>query len=586
MSSEARQPSSQRVAFVAEELLGYVRDGLGTTTTFVAVALARLGHAVEVLYLGPTPSGQIDPEWQRLYEEAGIRIREVPRSSEPVEPAHFSRMRDVEVALRADPPDVVLVQDLGAPAYIALRLRRLGLAFERTAFVVLCHGTRQWITDVSRKVRVLPGAHAITVLERASLELADVVVSPSVYLVEWMREQGWKLPAQTLVIPHLSRSGAMSEPPPARASAGSDRVERIAFFGRLEDRKGIQPFLGALNLLEPELLQRFDVEFIGRPTPLWPLERVQEVLSDRTRSTLRGLSFETRLDQHEAIARLSRPGTLAVMPSFAEAFGNTVRECIEHGIPFIASNAAAIRELVAREDRDRVLCDPTADGIAQALRRALGDGEALRPARPAFDDAESLRRWQDALAPTVHPPPPAGTIVDAVPPGWTLLQENDDVPEPEFLGTLVRAQQSSGADVVTCGVMVDGVAHLFPGEPAALGLLRNGYGTVALVRSSLLDSDRTDERWPLLAKLSLAGAKIVSVPLPLVTSTTSPAAVDSHPTEALRVMGNFEGALPPNLRFLAEFVTRAAADKPRSSQPRVRGRVRGVVRRLVRGRAR
>jgi glycosyltransferase involved in cell wall biosynthesis len=174
-------------------------------------------------------------------------------------------------------------------------------------------------------VRVLPGAHAITVLERASLELADVVVSPSVYLVEWMREQGWKLPAQTLVIPHLSRSGAMSEPPPARASAGSDRVERIAFFGRLEDRKGIQPFLGALNLLEPELLQRFDVEFIGRPTPLWPLERVQEVLSDRTRSTLRGLSFETRLDQHEAIARLSRPGTLAVMPSFAEAFGNTVR---------------------------------------------------------------------------------------------------------------------------------------------------------------------------------------------------------------------------------------------------------------------
>jgi glycosyltransferase involved in cell wall biosynthesis len=586
MSSEGRQPASRRVALVAEELLGYVRNGLGTTTTFVAVALARLGHAVDVLYLGPTPTGPIDPEWQRLYDEAGIRVREVPRRPERVEPAHFARMRDVEAALREDPPEIVVVQDLGAPGYVALRLRRLGLAFERTAFVVLCHGTRQWITDVSRKVRVLPGAHAITVLERASIELADVVVSPSAYLLEWMRDQGWKLPPQTRVIPHVSRSGALSEPPPVRGTGKADRVERIAFFGRLEDRKGIQPFLGALNLLEPELLERVDVEFIGRPTPLWPVERVRNVLSERTRSTLRALSFETTLDQHEAIARLSRPGTLAVMPSFAEAFGNTVRECIEHGIPFIASNAAAIRELVAREDHARVLCDPTADGIAETLRRALLDAEVLRPAHSAFDDAESLRRWDEVLALPIQPPPPAGTIIDATQPGWTLLQGDDEVPDPELLETLVRAQQASGADVVTCGVVVDGTSHFFPGEPAALGLLGNGYGTVALVRSSLLDSDATDERWPLLAKLSLAGAKIVSVPLPLVTSTTAPAALDSQPAEALRVMGDFERALPSNQHFLAEFVTRAAAHTPQPSEPRVRGLARRVVRRLVRGLAR
>jgi glycosyltransferase involved in cell wall biosynthesis len=586
MSSEGRQPASRRVALVAEELLGYVRDGLGTTTTFVAVALARLGHAVEVLYLGPTPTGPIDPEWQRLYDESGIRVREVPRSSERVEPAQFARMRDVEAALRAEPPDVVVVQDLGAPAYVALRLRRLGLAFERTAFVVLCHGTRQWITDVSRKVRVLPGAHAITVLERASVELADVVVSPSAYLVEWMRDQGWKLPPQTRVVPHVSRSGALSERAPDRAEGGADGVEHVAFFGRLEDRKGIEPFLGALNVLEPELLERVDLEFIGRPTPLWPTRRVLDVLSQRTRSALRGLSFETMLDQHEAIARLRRPGTLAVMPSFAEAFGNTVRECIEHGIPFIASNAAAIRELVARDDHVRVLCDPTAHGIAEALRRALVDPEALRPARSAFDDAESLRRWDEVLALPVQLPPPASTTVDAVQPGWTLLREEDDEPEPELLGTLVRAQQVSGADVVTCGVVVDGTSHFFPGEPAALGLLGNGYGTVALIRSSLLDPDAGDERWPLFARLSLTGAKIVSVPLPLVTSTAAPAALDSHPAEALRVMSDFERALPSNHRFLAELVTRSAAHTPQPSRPRVRSLARRVVRRLVRGLAR
>src|SRR6266545_2987761 len=151
--------SAQRVAFVADELLGYAGNGIGTTTTFVSLALARAGHDIEILFVGTAPSGPIEPEWQRLYDDANVRVRVVPRGEENVEPGPFARARDLEQVLRADPPDVVVVQDLGAPAYTSLRFRRLGLAFEQTSFVVFCHGTRQWITDVSRKVRVLPGAH-------------------------------------------------------------------------------------------------------------------------------------------------------------------------------------------------------------------------------------------------------------------------------------------------------------------------------------------------------------------------------------------------------------------------------------------
>ena len=141
-----------------------------------------------------------------------------------VEPRYFDRMRAIEVALRADPPDVVIVQDVGAPGYSALRLRDLGLAFENTLFVVYCHGTRQWITNASRKVRVLPGALAVSRLEQATVELADVVVSPSAYMVEWMRQQGWRLPTATVVIPLLTRSAATGESPPqplCRATAQS-----------------------------------------------------------------------------------------------------------------------------------------------------------------------------------------------------------------------------------------------------------------------------------------------------------------------------------------------------------------------------
>jgi hypothetical protein len=292
------------------------------------------------------------------------------------------------------------------------------------------------------------------------------------------------------------------------------------------------------------------------------------------------VAFETGLDQNEALERLRCSGTLAVIPSFEENSPNVIYECLENAIPFIASDVAGIRELVAADDRERVLFEPTADGIAAALRRALANGGALRPARAAFEDEESLRRWEHVLALPAHPPPPTGG--GALEPGWVVLRDDDDMEAPELVETLVRAQQTSGADVVTCGLSVNGTTHLFPGEPGALGLLTNGYGTVALARSELVEGREREDRWPLLAQLSLEGAKIVSIPVPLATSTTAPATLQTQPAQALRVLASFERALPENLRFLAELVTRTAAAEPVASQAPRRSFVRRALGRLAR----
>ena len=75
---------------------------------------------------------------------------------------------------------------------------------------------------------------------------------------------------------------------------------------------------------------------------------------------------------------------------------------------------------------------------------------------------------------------------------WVVFLDEEDVPEREFVETLVRAQAASGADVVTCGLSSgdgngDGAEHLFSGEPGGLGVLSNDYGTAALLRRPLLD---------------------------------------------------------------------------------------------------
>jgi glycosyltransferase involved in cell wall biosynthesis len=590
MVTPPRPDQSRRVTLVADEILGYVRTGgLGTATSFLAVALGQMGHSVDLLYVGEQPSEPMGPDWARLYESADVAIRILPRSDARIEPSYFARMRDTELALRADPPDVVITQDLGAPAYTALRMRRLGLGFEDTLFVVYCHGTRRWITDMARKVRVLPGAHALSILEQAAVELADVVVSPSAYLLQWMRRQQWELPERSLVIPYLTRSAATGEPGPQAAELGQ-RVDRITFFGRLEERKGLRPFIGALNALDPELLRHIELEFLGRATPAWPPERIDALLSEEAKAALTEISFHTDLDQPEALARLSRPGTLAVMPSFGETFSNAVYECLERGIPFLASDAGAPRELIAEDDRARVLFQPTSEGIAKALGRVLGDGHTPQPARPGFDPADSLAAWSDAIATEIRtsPRPEESATVDVatlsnVPEGesdWIVLLEPGDVPRHDFLETLLRAQAASGADIVTFGVQVGDVEHLFLGDPGGLGLLANSYGTAALIRRTLVSG--ATEMWPLLARLTLNGARIVSIPETLVVR---PQEADRLPEqrafEPLLVAEEFEHQLPRQLRTLARIGAGLAAS---SATPVTASSLRHKLSRLVRRR--
>src|SRR5919197_4671218 len=110
-------PGRKRITLLADELLGHVRTGgLGTATTYLAVALGRMGYDVELLAVGDPPAAPMAHEWSRLYEQAGVVVRTLPRSDRSTEPSYFARMRDVEEALAGDPPDVVITQDLAAPA--------------------------------------------------------------------------------------------------------------------------------------------------------------------------------------------------------------------------------------------------------------------------------------------------------------------------------------------------------------------------------------------------------------------------------------------------------------------------------------
>jgi glycosyltransferase involved in cell wall biosynthesis len=574
----------RRITVVSSEPLGRAgTGGAGTADSLLAVALGRHGHDVELLIATGRLIGHLNAEWTRKYDSAGVQVRLLDRLP-GVRPRDLAPTLEVFQTLRDRPPDVAIVNDWRGLGYAAMRSRQLGRTLTGTAFIVHCHGPGRVLAEFAGKVPDTIERFREEVMERASLELADAVVSPSTWLLDWMRAHRWPVPDNARVIQYPRQSVALGETP-SEAPDGT-AVTRLAFFGQLREGKGIRVFLEAIDMLEPDLLDGVKLLFLGAASARWSEERIRGSVSDAVAQHVAAIRLETSLDRDAALAELRRPGTLAIMPSLLDNSPNTVSECIEQGIPFIATATGGIAELVAEGDRGRVLCEPTSGDLAAALRRALTSRPAFAPARPAQSARVSLVAWLElveTIAPRRQKRAPAATHmaivatggqsvrrarrlaaatrsvqVDVVPADsrsaglaqasadWILFLDDDDEPDEGILEILVAAQASAEADVVTTAVQPKndpaGI-QLFLGDPGALGLVENQYGVLGLIRRSLAaepPEGTVDPDWPLFARAALQGARIVSIPEPLSQHSGKPGEIGDVPGEALLVLAAYE----------------------------------------------
>ena len=570
--------TARRVTIVASELLGRAgTGGAGTADSLLAVMLGRHGHEVRLLIASGRHIGELNPAWTRIYADAGVQVTVLERTHD-VRPSYLAPSLEVYRALCDDPPDVAIVNEWRGLGYAALRARQTGVALCDTAFVVHCHSPGRVLTAFAQKVPDTLERFGEDVIERASIELADAVVSPSAWLLDWMRAHEWPTPADAQVIQYVRQSAALGDTPPAPPPL--ERIRRLVFFGQLREGKGIRIFLSALEAIEQRLLDGVEVVFLGSERPPWTSERII--------STLPTARVESGLERDAALSQLRMPGTLAVMPSLLDNSPNTVSECIEQGIPFVATETGGIPELIAPEDRARVLCEPSAPELAGALTRALTAHDGFAPARAARTADESVDSWLhvvEAVRPEALPRAEAAAAVsvvvtddeserrgrrladktsvakvdvvrgasrrDAVSRGvadWIVFLDAEDDPDDALLDTLLTAQAASGADVVTAAVRPrdrPAAIELFLGDPGALGLVENRYGVVGLVRrtpelTEHVTDGVVDPDWPLFARLALEGARIVALPEPLSTLTGRIGSVADVPGDGVTVLEAFE----------------------------------------------
>ena len=394
-----------RVCIATEEIFGPVRNGgIASTYYHLARSLVADGHEVTVLYLkGTTCENETVEHWIEFYEHLDVRF--VPLPAEPLElvcpsPRWQRPMYELHRWLKSEEPyDIVHTSEWRGGAYYALLAKRLGLAYERTLFVVKTSSPYIWnrhyrmlpLRDKSELARMYP--------ERRVVELADVVIGGSAHLLTFMKQKGYRLPVErTFVQPNIIdfQDLNVEEKRPPYQYGDLVKTGELVFFGRLESRKGLDIFCEALTRIAESGTGIRKVTFLGKQgerLPACPGVATIEFIRREAQAWPFPVEIIDSYDQDRAIGYLCASPRIAVMPSVIENSTMTVYECLVHKIPFLATAVGGTPELIAERHHARVLVEPHPESLTAALQRVLREGGTV--AEGAFDYEGSLAVWQD-----------------------------------------------------------------------------------------------------------------------------------------------------------------------------------------------
>lgn len=379
-----------RVCIVAPEFVGpFPNGGVGTACYWEAQVLGEAGFTVTVLYTGATVK-ETPAYWTAHYANrapftyvdlhawAAAEYPEQPTGgADPLSPeAHVADL--VYAWLSGQTFDLVQAQEFLGHAGRALQARKAGYALRGQRAAVTMHSCRQWVFEGMRQLPSSPQDLVVDFLERESARLADLVIAPSAHMADWAREH-WHLDATT-VVPYCF------DPAAARTRERTEHrgpFRHLAFFGRLETRKGLHLFCQALSSGRLRGVEK--VTFLGKHSSVEGTPSAEFIA--RTCGALQGVSVEvvSHLGSLEAQAWLeAQDGLLVVAPSLVDNLPYALIELYSNRIPFVSTRIGGIPEIVGARNA-HMLADPTVEGLTSTLERVLDEGRLVVDYTDGYD---------------------------------------------------------------------------------------------------------------------------------------------------------------------------------------------------------
>ncbi|SEQ10515.1 Glycosyltransferase, GT2 family [Rosenbergiella nectarea] len=355
----------KKVLIITPDIEGPVRNGgIGTAFTALATALASKSIEVDILYTSGdySESSESFSEWSNLYSTFGVRLLQLYLKLEFNIDAPYFRKKSYALfnwLIQNQDYDTVIACEWQADLYYSLLSKSNGTNFENIKFIVNTHGSTLWADEGNYHLPDDQNHLELYYMEKSVVEMADEVVSPSQYLLDWMQEKGWQLPENSKVILNCAPFNGFKPQKNKVSNSGADvsGIE-LVFFGRLETRKGLDIFLKSINKLNENDIEKLTgITFIGKDVNLCGTNS-STLIKSSTRKINTVIKIINGLDRTSSNAYLKKENVLVVIPSLVENSPYTVYECLINDIDFISSNVGGIPELIPKETHVDILFSP------------------------------------------------------------------------------------------------------------------------------------------------------------------------------------------------------------------------------------
>ncbi len=380
-------PKKLKHCIVTPDAIGPVKNGgIGTHCYFLAKHLAKEGHDVTLLFTYPVEKS-VQVACQKIYEQINVQLIflcEKIKNTHNLRASHEQKYSYAAYTyLREQQFDQIHFQDWLAHGFHCIQAKRTLGEFSKTLFTVTAHGSTEWAHEGMEcwNENFLEGSK-LAYAERYCVTFCDILISPSAYMLTWLQEKNIPIPEDTRLIPYCYYPESS-----ATDYAYIPKSGVIAFFGRLETRKGLEIFCSALNLLSKQDKERIQtIYFLGKNG-----KSKEDFAQDYIKKHVDfpHVEIHTNLDSFSALKFLQEQKALIFTPSLMDNLPYAVLECACLGMPIFASNVGGIPEILPKSQ----LFEPTATAIQSCLSTYLENGLPAYTA-PLYTMQKAKEGWE------------------------------------------------------------------------------------------------------------------------------------------------------------------------------------------------
>jgi GT2 family glycosyltransferase len=318
-----------------------------------------------------------EPGWDSVRSECAGRFRFVELAPSPLISAPLRSYQKVSLAirefLRGGTFDRVYFALEGGLAFYSILARQTSCPGADFEICVAAARPIRWVAEVERFLLSSQQDFACAYMEKYCLEHADQVISPTRYLVDWLRSSG-TASRNVAVAPDLWAPDLMPatrQPASARGPFG----ELVFWSRRHSEAAGFLLFCDTVDALVRTGVEGLRLTVFGELGDIRS-ENSGAVLLRRAEAWPYPLALKGHASSAELEAYLGEPGRLSIWPLPAANLPQGVLRSTALGLPFVATEVGGIPELPVRSDLKQFIAPANPAALADCIARILPDGRA------------------------------------------------------------------------------------------------------------------------------------------------------------------------------------------------------------------